>query len=321
MGILRSTPLLLLGLAVALCLPTAAPASDYEDRLKQLAEAVTADAVKAKAQRLAVLDFTDAKGRPSPVGEFLAEELGTQLLVAGELTVVEPKLVRSTLKKFHIDDLASSRAKAVRRAARAMRADMLLTGSYVNVSDGLAITVKLVSPSTVQVVGAARGTVPATGPLAELMKEPVAPAPAVIEGPKNAPLSRGLGQHRNELYELTVESLTRTTESVTLAATIENRSSRGVKILCHLQDTVLKDDHGAAWTQAIDDNRDGLCMRGLEIAAGDKGHAVVTFTGPAGTAPAEFTLFFHEKSPRRDATYTIGQLKADTRAAGLPSTQ
>ncbi len=321
MGILRVTSLLLLGLAAASCLPPAAWASDYEARLKELAEAVTAEAFKAKAQRLALLDFTDGEGRSSAVGQFLAEELGTQLLVAGELKIVEPRLVRSTVNKFHLDTLDPSRGKAVRRAARAMRADALLTGSYVAAAEGLVITVKLISPSDVQVVGAARHTVPASGPLVERMNEPDAPAPVAIEGPKDTPHPKGLGQHRNELYELTVDSLTRTAEAVTLAATIENRSSRGVRILCHLQDTVLKDDHGAAWTQGVDVNRDGLCMRGLEIAPGDKGRAVMAFSGPAGREPTEFTLYFREKSPRRDAAYTIEQLKPDSRAAILPLTQ
>ena len=57
-------------------------ASSYEESLKQLAEGVTERAAKAKKQRLAVLDFTDAQGASTPVGQFLAESL---LLALGAL--------------------------------------------------------------------------------------------------------------------------------------------------------------------------------------------------------------------------------------------
>src|SRR4051812_34901661 len=72
----------------------------YEESLKQLAEGVIADAVKAKRERLALVDFKTAKGTVTPIGKFLAKELGTQILVAGELKVVARTTVSSTLKQF-----------------------------------------------------------------------------------------------------------------------------------------------------------------------------------------------------------------------------
>ena len=64
-------------------------AATYEESLKQLGDAVIAEAVKAKKQRLAFLDFTDSKGNATPMGQFLAEEVATQVLVAGELNRIE----------------------------------------------------------------------------------------------------------------------------------------------------------------------------------------------------------------------------------------
>src|SRR5262245_48092719 len=95
-------------------------ALSYEDSLKQLAEGVIADAVKTKSGRLALVDFTDAKGRVTPIGKFLAEELGTQILVAGELKVVDHTMVGSTLKKFHIKQFELGQAKAVKQVAKAV---------------------------------------------------------------------------------------------------------------------------------------------------------------------------------------------------------
>ena len=136
---------------VALWALPAHAASSYEESLKQLAEGVIADAVKAKKNRLAVLDFTDAKGAVTPIGQFLAEELSTQILVAGELKVADHTLVDSTLKKFHVTHLEPAQANGVKQAAKALQADVFLTGSYSDSPDGFRVTVKLLSPSTMRV--------------------------------------------------------------------------------------------------------------------------------------------------------------------------
>jgi hypothetical protein len=61
----------------------ASAASKYEDSVKELAEGVAAEAIKMKKSRLALLDFVDSTGEVTPIGQFLAEELATHLLVAG----------------------------------------------------------------------------------------------------------------------------------------------------------------------------------------------------------------------------------------------
>ncbi|MDH5740417.1 MAG: hypothetical protein OEY77_08835, partial [Nitrospira sp.] len=103
----------------------------YEENLKQLADAITEGATKAKKQRLAILDFTDSQGQPSNVGQFLAEELGTQLMLAGELTVVDRTLTYSTLKKLHVDHIDSDHVKGVQRVAKTIRADAFISGVYI----------------------------------------------------------------------------------------------------------------------------------------------------------------------------------------------
>ncbi|MBH0208377.1 MAG: hypothetical protein HP495_07650, partial [Nitrospira sp.] len=114
--------LLLIALVLPLQCPPSSWAASYEDSLKQLAESVTERAAKAKKQRLAVLDFTGAQGEQTPVGRFLAEELGTQIMVAGELTTVDRTLLYSTLKKMQLEHIEPAHAKTVRRAAKAIRA-------------------------------------------------------------------------------------------------------------------------------------------------------------------------------------------------------
>ncbi|HJT22853.1 MAG TPA: hypothetical protein VJ746_20435, partial [Nitrospira sp.] len=100
-----------------------------------------------------------------------------------------------------------------------------------------------------------------------------------------------------------------------LDLTIESKTTRDMKILCMLPETFLRDDQGNVWTQRIEDNREGLCARGLELSPGEKERIVLTFTAPPGTTGSEFALQMHEKSPRRDAVFTIDGLKLERAAS------
>ena len=287
-------------------------AGNYEESLKLLADGVIAESLKAKKERLAIIDFTDARGVVTPIGQFLAEELGTQLLVVGELKVVERKLVSSTLKKRHITQVDAASPKALKGAAKAIRTDTFVMGSYLDAPEGILVTVKLISPSNAQAIGAARGMIPKTGPLGELVKEFNKPPVVKVEPPKGPSTPEGLGFHRNEHYELVVRTLSRQDNQIRMDLTIENRSPRDVKLLCLLQNTVLKDDQGGQWAQSVEGNRDGLCTRGVELSPREKDRAVLTFTAPAdSTAVSPFTFSFHEKSPRRDATFAIENLPVE----------
>ena len=304
-------------LLIALVLPAHVPSSSwaaasYEDSLKQLAEGVTERAAKVKKQRLAVLDFTDAQGAQTPVGQFLAEELGTQIMVAGELTTVDRTLIYSTLKKMQLEHIDPAHAKTVRRAAKAIRADVFVSGTYTDTPEGLQVTVRLITPKQAQSISATRTIFPKSGPLSTFFKKED-PPPGILpaEKPKEPTPPPGIGTHRNDAYEFVVTSIEQLTRRVKLDATVANHSSRDLKLLCHLQNTVLKDEHGNVWHQTVEENREGLCTRGIELSPRRKQRVVFMFTQPSDAAASEFTLSFHEQLPRRDASFTIEKLKLE----------
>lgn len=231
-------------------------------------------------------------------------------MVAGELTVVDRTLTYSTLQKLHVDHVDSAHAKVVRRAAKAIRADVFVGGVIIETPDGLQITVRLISPSNAQTISATRGMLPKTGPLNAFLKKEEPPQPIVkVESPTEAPPPLGLGTHRNEYYEMIVGSIELQTRRAKVDLTVENLSQRDLKLLCHLQETLLKDEHGTAWYQSVENNREGLCIRGVELSPHRKERAVLTFTGSPETTATQFTLHFREKLPRRDASFIIDGLK------------
>ena len=318
---IRTITLTLISLLFTLASTPAARAATYEESLKQFTEEVTAGAVKSKKRRVALLDFTDAKGQATPLGQFLADEIGTQLLLVGELTVVERTLVQSSMKTLHINHIDTGQAKSLQQAAKAVGADVFISGTYVDAPDNVQLTAKLINPANAQMIGAARGTLPKAGALGQFFKKEEAPPPTVqASSPKEPPPPVGLGSYRNEYYELVVHSIDQQERRAKVDLTIENHFPRDLKILCHLQDTVLKDTQGRVWRQEVGNNRESLCTRGLELSPRRKQRAVLTFTTTGEATASQFSLHFHEQSPRRDASFTIEGLKVESTPHPAPTT-
>lgn len=287
--------------------------SKYEERLNELAEGVISEAVKEKASRLAILDFTDQKGNVTPIGQFLAEELGTQILVVGELGVVDRTLLGATMAKHRLNRLDVSQTKSVRRVAKALRVDLFVVGSFIEIPEGLQISIKLIRPRSVQAAGAARGVLPKAGPLAAFFKAPPSPPvpPAEVKKPDPSPAPPS---HTNELYAMVVDGIERHAGHIGIEMTLENRSARDIKIHCRLQDTYVKDEHGTEWRQDVSASRDGLCVRGIELLPGKKAHTMLSFPIQKQQPGPTLSLHFHETSPRRDAVFSIDGLTLEGRS-------
>lgn len=295
---------------------TSLAASKYEDSVKELAEGVAAEAIKMKKSRLALLDFVDSKGDVTPIGQFLAEELATHLLVAGELKVVDRKLLIATMEKHQLTHLDTSQAKAAKKVAKALRADLYVTGAYLEIPEGIQVTAKLIGPYTVYPVGASRTIVPKSGPLAGLLKQAAAPAPvtaAVVT--ESAPV---LSAHENEMYKVTILSISRQDDQIGLDLLFTNRTAHPVKIGCQLLDTYLVDEHGEQWKQNVAHNREGLCTRGMEVNPKRQQHARLSFLATDKPPTGPITLHYHETSPRANRIITLDGLKIDAAPAGEP---
>ena len=313
MPMIRLLPSLIL---LVLWHSTSLAASKYEDSVKELAEGVAAEAIKMKKSRLALLDFVDSKGDVTPIGQFLAEELATHLLVAGELKVVDRKLLIATMEKHQLTHLDTSQAKAAKKVAKALRADLYVTGAYLEIPEGIQVTAKLIGPYTVYPVGASRTIVPKSGPLAGLLKQAAAPAPvtaAVVT--ESAPV---LSAHENEMYKVTILSISRQDDQIGLDLLFTNRTAHPVKIGCQLLDTYLVDEHGEQWKQNVAHNREGLCTRGMEVNPKRQQHARLSFLATDKPPTGPITLHYHETSPRANRIITLDGLKIDAAPAGEP---
>jgi len=304
--------LLLPILLLALWHSPAVAASKYEESLRELAEGVAAEAIKLKKERLAVLDFVDPRGEVTPIGRFLAEEVATQLLVVGDLKVVDHKLMIATMKKHQLTHLEASQAKAAKRVAKALRTDLFVTGSFMDIPEGIQITVKLIGPYTVQSVGAARGLLPKAGPLAALIKQQETAPKEVKAAPKpTAPPVPVSKLHQNELYRVILTSISRQPDHVTVELLYENRSGRDLRIACQLQDTYLQDAEGTQWRQDVTHSRESLCTRGFELAAARSQRVTLSFPVKDKAPGHMLSLHIHETAPRPDAVFAFTGLELE----------
>ena len=291
---------------------TSLAASKYEDSVKELAEGVAAEAIKMKKSRLALLDFVDSTGEVTPIGQFLAEELATHLLVAGELKVVDRKLLIATMEKHQLTHLDTSQAKAAKKVAKALRADLYVTGSYLEIPEGIQVTAKLIGPYTVYPVGASRTIVPKAGPLAALLKQANAPKAqnaAVTSSESTAPV---LSAHENELYKVSILGISKQDDQIGLDLLFVNRTAHPVKIGCQLLDTYLVDEQGEQWKQDVAQNREGLCTRGMELNPRRQQHASLSFLATAKPPKGPVSLHYHETSPRPDRVISLDGLKIES---------
>ena len=286
-------------------------ASKYEDSVKELAEGVAAEAIKLKKSRLALLDFVDSSGEVTPIGQFLAEELATHLLVAGELKVVDHKLLLATMEKHHLTHLDTSQAKAAKKVAKALRADLYVTGSYLELPEGVQVTAKLIGPYTVYPVGASRTIVPKSGPLAALLKQNNAPKP---QAPVVAPVSTApvLITHENDVYTVTVLGVSRQDNRIEVDLAFMNRTTHPAKLGCQLLDTYLVNEQGEQWKQDVAQNREGLCTRGLELTPRRQQRASLSFLVGSQYPKGPVTLHYHETSPRPDRIITLDGLHVES---------
>jgi len=282
---------------------TQAAGSYYEDAVKEWAESVVVEVVKAKRHTLGVLNFTDLDGNVTPVGRFLAEELSATLMLSGDIQVLDRQHLARTVPESALHKLSMADPLVAKKFGLLAGVDCLVIGTVVDTPEGLRVTAKVLATDTGLVIGGSRSIVAKAGPIAELIKPPKTEPPP--KTPPKAGAPAGTPTHENEWYRIYVGSAKRIGNKVTMMLYIENLAGRDFRLLCRLQETYLEDEQGAEWHLDIEKSREGLCVRGLTLQPGNKRRTTMEFTNEHPQSGTVFTLRFHEHGPRRDVVFTI----------------
>ena len=175
--------------------PRARAADSLDAGIQELAQQIVPQVQKLGRKRLAVIDFGSLDGHVNDLGRFVAEELSAALVLSGgDLRVLDRQDLSKIIEEQKLSVVGVTQPGAVQKLGQLAGADVLVTGSTVNLGDSVRITAKVLSTATADIVGAAqKTTVPFDDAVARMLGDGAPPAvplrPREIP-PRDAPRPR-----------------------------------------------------------------------------------------------------------------------------------
>lgn len=289
-------------------------AASYEDGIRELSESIVTEVARARKSVLAVADFTDLKGNVTPLGRFLAEELSVSLALSREVQVLDRNELAQILRKHAVASLKALNAETIKKIGEATGIQGLVIGTITEMTAAtLHVTAKVIATDTAKVISAARAPIAKAGPIVELLKQQ-AGNPAAPKAPPSKPVTPptpDLPSYSSDLYRMTIAAANRTENTVVLDLLVENLSSKHLRVSCLIRETYLRDETGVEWRQDVEQNREGICVRGLTLMPASKQRTTMEFTATGPNSGKVLSLRYHEAEPRRDFVFTINGIKVE----------
>lgn len=278
-----------------------------------LAQQLVASLPPEKKPLLAILDFSNLEGNVTAFGRLVGEELVTKLFMTRKVRVVERSLLEKAVTelKFNLSELVDpDRAK---RLGRQVGADTIITGTITDLKTSVKINARMIAVETGDILAAAGVEViqdqVITGLLAQVLKTPAPPqqptSPPLAqqeEKPKEiATPPQTLPVLETESYRVTIESVKKSGNSLTMVMIFENLTSKMLVVgmdLCG-NATHLLDDVGEKWKVRSDTA--GIfsgCGGRVELAPKTKRRTTVSIETDESGAGTVFTLVLEESIPK-----------------------
>lgn len=280
----RLINLLLLYIVVvtALC-PRRTCAQDLEQGIKDIAQQLSAE-MGGQVRKLAIVEFPDLNGYQSALGQFVAEELITQLSVggkSGKFDVVERRQLARVLKEQELSDSSLFDADSIARIGKILGIEAIVTGSIADLGTDIKINARAISIETAKIFAAASAKIPKNETVQQLMHQTAGPAQSSqiaggASGSSRIPgrqVQRGDVFFQNEFLRVEVSSVAvaKSKNRVSFALIFQNLSA---------QDLFLALDRGYSYCRArVTDNLgavvptkgygEGVFVTGLPCLYGD----------------------------------------------------
>ena len=289
--------------AAFLLLGLAAPAAAYEGEVRTLCSELAEKIAQSGRSSVGVADFTDVSGNVTELGRFLAEEFAIELGSSGKgFRVIDRNHLATLLKEHKLSATGLIDPQAARRLGKIAGVEVIVTGFLTPFGDSVRVTVKALDTDTAAMLGSARGSIPKSGTIEELLGRGIAGGDSATGGDGGgaaAPARKGSSPTQTAVVQDIVYELQQCTlaaEAVTCEMLIQNNSkTRELRIYGY---SALIDDHGneyKLWRVNMANNLHEL--RGYRVAEkvlpyGITVRAELTFTGilPEATRITSLTL-------------------------------
>ena len=272
-------------------------AQDLEGGIQEVAQQLSAAMGSGKVKKLAIVEFPDLNGYQSALGQFIAEELITQLSIganAGQFDVVERRQLARVLQEQELTDSSLFDAQSISKIGKILGIDAIVTGSIADLGTDVKINARAISIETAKVFAAAATKIPKTDTVLQLMRQNAGPASqgavSAATGLRLTQVQRAGLFFQNSFLRIDVISFTisKDNKKAILSLSIENITS---------QDIYLATD-GCDGSTLIDSS-------GAVVPEGSKGRVFVTGL-QCGYADLVATLAAYEDERRKFARFEPG---------------
>jgi TolB-like protein len=147
---------------------------DLETGIQEMAKQLSAAMVSGKVKKIAVVEFPDLNGYQSALGQFIAEEMITQLSIganAGQFDVVERRQLVRVLQEQELTDSSLFDAQSISKIGKILGIEAIVTGSIADLGTDIKVNARVISIETAKVFAAASAKIPKNDTVLGLMRQ------------------------------------------------------------------------------------------------------------------------------------------------------
>ncbi len=168
--------MMVFGLLFAL-VPTAleanqASASGYDEELSRIGKEIASCLKTEQDLKIGAVDFTDLQGNANELGRLIAEELSTELVAFSRqngFEVIDRSHLGTILREHKLSSSGLVSAESTKKLGEFAGLDILVTGNVLALENTIRVTVKALSTERASITCAARGDLPKTMAIDEML--------------------------------------------------------------------------------------------------------------------------------------------------------
>lgn len=229
-------------------------AADLEEGVKDLADKITKNMIEKSKHKIAIVDFSDLNGNVNALGQFMAEELTTQLfmLAPGKFEVVERRQLLKLEEELILGQIGVLEEKGLKQMGKVLGVEAIVTGSMTDLGQAIKVNARMIAVDTAKVFAVAATSIPKTGIVAELASKPAERKAGVVAKPtvaqQSVPKTGKESVFENEFLKVTARPVKKQGKGATLVVLYENLGDVPYKMGYHeTRNTYLLDEDGNRW--------------------------------------------------------------------------
>lgn len=204
---MKSRRLLIIGLCALLCGRAFPQTQDMDKELSELAEKIATPIKEHGNKKVTVLDFTDLQGGSSELGRYIAEQLTVDLVMSKrDFSVLDRANLKSILAEHKLTATGLVDPENAKKLGQFAGVDAIILGTIISKGQNTALTAKIITTDTAEIVGAARAEFKTDENVRQLVSKPTAEPQSPTSATTDAKpkIIKSFGDLRVELASLRI---------------------------------------------------------------------------------------------------------------------